>query len=259
MQGARRIARISASGHEDQADLAALGLDIHRTRRIEPAQAVPQQGLEALLRGLRTVGQGAEHRALVRGEVLQVEHLRPLCRERLEHARLRAAGRAAHDAQRQRRYDALDLGDHQVAEGLVAALELAGVPAHHAQPSGEGATALAAAPAVDEGAPVLGLVLQRGEHVARDVGGHQRTAEAAGVEGRLLLVHRADDDALVVVEHRQVDRAGNVVFGELGGRARVDDLVKAGQLCYGRDAFLHDVDTTRGAHLRRASLSLPET
>ncbi len=115
-----------------------------------------------------------------------------------------------------------------VAEGLVAAFELAGVPAHHAQPGGERAAALAAAPAVDQRAPVLGLVLQRGEHVARDVGGDQRAAEAAGVEGGLLLVHGADDDALVVVEHRQVDRAGDVVFGELGGRARVDDLVKAG-------------------------------
>ena len=52
--------------------------------------------------------------------------------------------------------------------------------------------------------------------------------EAAGVEGELLLVHGADDDALVVVEHRQVDRAEDVVLGELGGRARVDDLVKAG-------------------------------
>ena len=88
--------------------------------------------------------------------------------------------------------------------------------------------ALATAPAVDERAPVLRLVLQRGEHVARDVRRHQRATQAAGVEGGLLLVQGADDDALVVVEHRQVDRAGDVVFGELGGRARVDDLVKAG-------------------------------
>ena len=45
----------------------------------------------------------------------------------------------------------------------------------------------------------------------------------ARIEGRDLHVLGADHAALVVVEHRPVDGAGQVVFGELGRRARVDD------------------------------------
>src|SRR5579862_3845496 len=59
-----------------------------------------------------------------------------------------------------------------------------------------------------------------------DVFCHQRSAELLRVEGRDLLVDRADARALLVVEHRAGDRAGNVVLGELGGRARVDDGVE---------------------------------
>ncbi len=60
----------------------------------------------------------------------------------------------------------------------------------------------------------------------RDVLGHERPAESAGLEGRLLLVHGADHDALLVVEHGEIHRAGDVVLGELGRGAGVDDLVK---------------------------------
>ena len=68
-----------------------------------------------------------------------------------------------------------------------------------------------------------------------NISGHQRGAELLRLEGRDLLVDRADAHALLVVEHRAGDRAGHVVLGEFGGRAHVDDLVKLGQLCYGYD------------------------
>jgi hypothetical protein len=46
-------------------------------------------------------------------------------------------------------------------------------------------------------------------------------------------VQRADARALVVVEYGQIDRARDVIEGELGGRAHVDHLVKVIELCYG--------------------------
>ena len=69
------------------------------------------------------------------------------------------------------------------------------------------------------------------DHLALDVGGdvarhHRRTALLRG-EGRDLLVLGADDAALVVVQRRPVDGAGQAVFGELALGARVDDGVEA--------------------------------
>ncbi len=63
--------------------------------------------------------------------------------------------------------------------------------------------------------------------MAGNVLGDQRTAEPAGLEGGLL-VQGADHDALFVVQHRQVDRAGNAILGEFRRAAGIDDLVKAG-------------------------------
>ena len=73
------------------------------------------------------------------------------------------------------------------------------------------------------GRPVGELLLQ----MPRDVRGHHRAADPARLEGALLLVERADDAALIVVEHRAVDGAGNVVDRELGRRARIDERIEA--------------------------------
>jgi hypothetical protein len=88
-----------------------------------------------------------------------------------------------------------------------------------------GAGALAAAPAVDERAPGLGLVLEELRDVLADVLRHQRGAELLRVERRDLLVQRSDLRALGVVEHRRGNGAGDVVLGVFGGRARVDNRV----------------------------------
>ena len=69
--------------------------------------------------------------------------------------------------------------------------------------------------------------------MARDVAAHERRAEFLGIERRHLLVEGADAHALVIVQHRIVDRAGNVILGEFRFGARVDYLVKFGELCYG--------------------------
>ncbi len=62
--------------------------------------------------------------------------------------------------------------------------------------------------------------------VQREVGRDHRAADPARLERALLLVERADDAPLVVVEHRAVDRAGDVIERVLGRRARVDDDVE---------------------------------
>ena len=83
-----------------------------------------------------------------------------------------------------------------------------------------------------------------------DVLRHQRRAELLRLEGRDLLVDRADARAFLVVENRAGDRARHMVLGELGGRARVDDGVEGAEgRVFGRQAEarygLHGRDSTR--------------
>jgi hypothetical protein len=97
----------------------------------------------------------------------------------------------------------------------------------------ERAAALAAAPAVDEGRPVLALAGHLALEVARDVGGHQCGAALAGIEGRLLLVQGADLGAFDIGQRGPVDGTRQMVLRELAFGAHIDQLVKVGELCYG--------------------------
>jgi len=65
--------------------------------------------------------------------------------------------------------------------------------------------------------------------VLGEVRRHEGRADAARLEG-VGRVHRADERPLLVVEDGQVDRARDVVVGELRGRAHVDDGIEAGQV-----------------------------
>jgi hypothetical protein len=49
-------------------------------------------------------------------------------------------------------------------------------------------------------------------------------------KGETCLYSVPDFDTLLVIEYRAVDRAGDMVFGELGRRAHVDDLVKGSKI-----------------------------
>ncbi len=86
----------------------------------------------------------------------------------------------------------------------------------------------------------------------RDVGRDHRAADTAGLEGTGLLVDRADDAALVVVEHWAVDGAGNVVERELGRRAGVDDRVEGVAV-----ADPHGLAMTHGGNLIPRLSTLP--
>jgi len=74
---------------------------------------------------------------------------------------------------------------------------------------------LPAAPAVDQRPPGLGPAAGAFVQQPGDVAGHQGRAKAPGLQ-RVLRVERADDAALLVVEHRPILGAGQVVFRELG-------------------------------------------
>ncbi len=122
----------------------------------------------------------------------------------------------------------LGLRQHVVPEALVAAGQLLRIPADQAQPGHHRAAAQAAAPAVDQRPPVRRPVGELLAQVARQVGRDHRAADPSGLEGPGLLVKGADDPALLVVEHRAVDGAGDVVERELGRRAGIDQGVEAG-------------------------------
>jgi len=64
----------------------------------------------------------------------------------------------------------------------------------------------------------------------RDVLGDQRRADLARLERRCLFVQRADDDALLVGQHRTADRTRDVVLGEFRRGAHVDNFVKFAEL-----------------------------
>ena len=119
---------------------------------------------------------------------------------------------------------------HPAPVGAVAAFERLRVPADLAQDVRHGAGALAAAPAVDQWAPVLIVfaeeTLDMPCHVFRDKG----AAELLRLERRNLLIQSAHFGALGVVQHRRRDRAGNVVERVFRGRARVDDRVEVLEL-----------------------------
>ena len=239
---ARAHARKQRIGHLQLADFLALRFHIYGFVRIELAQGVPHQAVEHFLRRLCLLGQVAEHRAAVAGQVLQIERLRAGRGQRLQQAALGAAGGAADHAVAELLRQFGQLRQDLAPVGAIAALELRRVPADFGEDVRHGAASLAAAPAVDQRTPVPAV---RGEvflDVAGNVFRHQRRAALFRIERRDLLIHGADRGALGVVEHRAVDCAGHVVPGKFGGRTHVDDLVKLGQLCYGYDVRkFHDV------------------
>lgn len=228
--------RVHAGQHRirqaDAPDAAALGLDEHRPGRIEAAQRQHQRGIETLLGGLLGARQGAQQRAAMHGQALEIEHLRAGPGQRTEQMRLAAAGAPRQHDVAQPRRQFVELIHHPAAIGLVAAVELPRAPADQVEPGRHRARALAAAPAVDQRAPVDRPVGEGGFQVRGDVARHPGRADPRRLVGRDLLVHGADDHALVVAQHGGVQRAGNMVLRVLERRAHVDDfveLVDAGQ------------------------------
>ena len=109
-------------GHAKAADQAALALDEHRPLPVEALQGLPQAGLELLLRRLRCIRMGAQHRAPVFGQRLQVQHLRAMGGQGLQQPALAAACLAADQAQFEVGAGSLQFTHHAPAELAVATL-----------------------------------------------------------------------------------------------------------------------------------------
>src|SRR5712691_2749683 len=210
----------------DLADLAALAFDVDSTSGTERGERGEELALEPFLRGLRAVGEVAEHGTAMGSELFEVQYLFARALQGLEVAALAAPRRTVDHDEAEGRRQNFQLGDDPFSVGPVTTLQGLRVPADLAQDVGHRAGALAAAPAVDERAPVAVLAAEQGLDVTANVLREERGAELARVERRHLLVEGADRGALGVVERWRRDRAGNVVFGVFGGRAGVEDRVK---------------------------------
>jgi hypothetical protein len=163
----------------------------------------------------------------VRGQALEVDGLHAARGEPAEDVGLGRPGVAVEQDHLRLRTGLVEPRAHVGAVGLVAALEQRHRPADLGQHRGHGVRALAAAPAVDQRREVLGPLGQRALQVGGDVSGDMRRAEAPGEQPRLLDIDGPDLGALGVVQHRQVLGPGDMVLGELGRAAHVDDRVEA--------------------------------
>ena len=176
---------------------------------------MPDAAFKHFLRRLRCIGQIAEHRTAVRGEFFQIQYLGALFPQCMQQPALAGAGHAADHAPVKTRGQGGEFIDNGAAVGLVAAVELADLPADLHQHMRHRAAAPAAAPAVNQRLPVARPIEHDGADVARNIRADQRGADFFGVERRNLFVDGADAFAFGVVQYRQIDRAGDVVFGEL--------------------------------------------
>ena len=67
--------------------------------------------------------------------------------------------------------------------------------------------------------------------VLSNISGHQHGTDFPGSKWRYLFVQGADLYSLRIIQHRAIDCTWNMVIGELGGRAHIDDRIELGELC----------------------------
>ena len=163
------------------------------------------------------------------GQAFQVQGLEPARGQAAQHLGLGRSGVAVDQDEVELAVFVIELRLHLPAIGAVAAVQHGRPPAHLGQDGRHGVRALAAAPAVDQRPERTRLVRQGGFQVMGHVAGHQRRPDAARLEAGVLDIDGSDLRPLLIVEHRHVDRARDVVLGELGRAAHVDDHVEARQ------------------------------
>lgn len=92
------------------------------------------------------------------------------------------------------------------------------------------------------------------DQVVRNVFGNVSRTDSFGVERGVLLVEGADFDTLFIVEHRAVDRSGDVIFGKFRGGANIDDFIEAAvvfDLLNASNAIFHGGYFNSGRALRQ--------
>ena len=155
----------------------------------------------------------------------QIEHLRTLAAQCPQQAAFAASGRSAHDTKRKLTGQLFEVIDHCAAKHFVASVEQGDLPADARQNMRHGAAAIAAAPAVDQRFPAHRVTGKAGFDMAGDVAGNQNGASFAGLEG-IFLVEGANEGTFLGVQDGITDRAGEVIFGEFGRAAGVNDGVE---------------------------------
>jgi len=218
-------------GQAESTDVAAFGFNIHRARWHQALELQAERAFKTFLRGLLRTGYFAQHRATVTGQSLQIDGLSSIARQRRQHAAFARTAGAAQHAQVQTAGKLLQIGEDLLAIRLVTVFQLMNRPADLSQYDRHGAGTLSTAPAVHQGTPGFWTILEKLFYMQRDIARHQHRPQSARCERRYLAIQGADSGSFFIAEHRTVDGARQVVIGELGRRADVDDLVKFGQLC----------------------------
>lgn len=172
----------------------------------------------------------------MRSQVFQIEHLRASGIQRLQQAAFAASGGAANHLKVETGGHVFQIGNDGPPVGLVAAVELRGLEADLLQNMRHRSAAVSATPAIDQRLVASRFVLEMPFQVVGDMPGNQGRAHFLGVKGGSLFVQGADTRAFLVIEYRQIDRAGNMVFLEFRGCACIDDFGIFRQVCYGCDA-----------------------
>ena len=124
----------------------------------------------------------------------------------------------------------LEIGQHRAPIGFVAAIELLRIESDLLQYVYERAATTAAAPAVNQRVPGFGFVGKMGVEMSRDIAPHQRCTDFFGSKVGDLFVQRPHFNPFIVIQHRQIDRARNMVFEKFAGRARIDHFIEAAQI-----------------------------
>ena len=173
------------------------------------------------------------------GKRLQVQHLRSLGLQSLQQPGFtRACGAANHPvivACSQLR----QISHQRRPEGLVATIDQRHPETDLVQDQRQRTAAFAAAPAIHQRLPVARLVQHLALNVGRNVLGDQRGADFFGLELADLLVTRADDFSLLVVQAGPVDGARQMVlrvFVLAAGVNHVAVIPQSGQCRFGRYA-----------------------
>ncbi|CUH40003.1 hypothetical protein JSE7799_02732 [Jannaschia seosinensis] len=221
-----RAHRLPQAGRDqDVADGVALGLEKQRPVGVKLGERGGEAGFEHLL-GRLSARAPAEIGAAVVRQPFEVDHLRAGRLHMGKELCLAGAGAAVDQDRRHGQVRIVEHGLHQPPIRLVAALQHADPPADLFEDRREGARSLAAPPAIDEGSPAAVAIRQRAFEMGGGIARDQRGADLAGEETVLPHVDRADAGAFRIRQDGQVDRTGQMILGEFGGGAHVDDLVE---------------------------------
>ena len=155
-----------------------------------PSSAARRRVSNSFWLGWGRPGQGAEERAAMAGEPLEIQGLNAQGREPAQDLGLGATGAAIQEDDAQTRLGVIEGAGDMPPPGPVAAGDHRGPPAHLGEHRGHGVRPLPAAPAIDQGRVGAGLLLQRAFQMSGDVARHIGGADPPRRQSRVLDIDR---------------------------------------------------------------------